>query len=120
MMHLIFDGHPWFAPKRRGYGTGLPIRWQGWVMLVMHIALITGVSVLLRNRPMAMVLAVVLAGLCARAALSCQDRRRLALEIGGAQASDGAEPDGYRPAPAFFGYRPDRGPPPLAPQGVDG
>lgn len=63
MMHLIFDGHPWFAPKRRGYGTGLPIRWQGWVMLVTHIAFIAGVSVLLRNHPMAMVLAVVLAGL---------------------------------------------------------
>lgn len=23
----------WFAPKRYGYGTGLPIAWQGWTLL---------------------------------------------------------------------------------------
>ena len=24
---------PWFAPKRFGYGTGLPVAWQGWAVL---------------------------------------------------------------------------------------
>ncbi|MGH7013823.1 MAG: hypothetical protein ACREEL_06655 [Stellaceae bacterium] len=24
----------WFAPKQSGYGTGLPIAWQGWAVLV--------------------------------------------------------------------------------------
>ena len=24
------DDKPWFAPKRFGYGAGLPIAWQGW------------------------------------------------------------------------------------------
>lgn len=25
------DGPEWFAPKRYGFGTGLPISWQGWL-----------------------------------------------------------------------------------------
>ena len=29
MLHLIFDNRPWFRARRRGYGTGLPIAWQG-------------------------------------------------------------------------------------------
>ena len=28
------DGPEWFAPKRYGYGSGLPITWQGWVLFV--------------------------------------------------------------------------------------
>lgn len=28
---------PWFAPKRIGYGTGLPIAWQGWAVFVVYI-----------------------------------------------------------------------------------
>lgn len=27
----------WFAPKRYGYGSGLPIAWQGWVVLAIYI-----------------------------------------------------------------------------------
>jgi hypothetical protein len=30
----------WFAPKRYGYGAGLPIAWQGWVMVAAHVAAI--------------------------------------------------------------------------------
>jgi len=26
------DGPEWFAPKRFGYGAGLPISWQGWTL----------------------------------------------------------------------------------------
>ncbi|KTE19672.1 hypothetical protein ATE67_13585 [Sphingopyxis sp. H050] len=63
MLHLLLDDRPWFRAKRRGYGTGLPIAWQGWVMLAMHIALITGVAVLLGDRPALLTIAVVLAGL---------------------------------------------------------
>lgn len=29
----------WFAPKRYGYGAGLPIAWQGWALLGGYIAL---------------------------------------------------------------------------------
>lgn len=63
MLHLVFDGRPWFRPKNRGYGTGRPITWQGWVMLAAHIALIAGVSVLLRGKPAMMTIFVILAGL---------------------------------------------------------
>jgi len=63
MLHLVFDGRPWFRPKNRGYDTGLPITWQGWVMLAVHIALIAGVSVLLRGKPAMMTIFVILAGL---------------------------------------------------------
>lgn len=35
------SGRPeWFAPKRWGYGAGLPIAWQGWALLISFIALI--------------------------------------------------------------------------------
>ena len=36
------DGPEWFAPKRYGMGSGLPIAWQGWVILLAYIAVITG------------------------------------------------------------------------------
>ncbi len=25
---------PWFAPKRYGYGAGLPLCWEGWALLL--------------------------------------------------------------------------------------
>ena len=36
------DDGAWFAPKRLGYGAGLPIAWQGWVLLLGHMAVILG------------------------------------------------------------------------------
>lgn len=27
-------GKPWFAPKQFGYGSGLPISWEGWMVLI--------------------------------------------------------------------------------------
>jgi hypothetical protein len=27
----------WFAPKKTGYGAGLPIAWQGWVLLAVEL-----------------------------------------------------------------------------------
>jgi len=40
-------GKPWFAPKRFGYGAGLPIAWQGWVLFGPHLALLLGAALLL-------------------------------------------------------------------------
>jgi len=34
------DEDAWFAPKRYGYGTGLPISRQGWAALIGYIALV--------------------------------------------------------------------------------
>jgi hypothetical protein len=33
------DEPEWFAPKRFGYGAGLPISWQGWVLTLGFVAL---------------------------------------------------------------------------------
>jgi hypothetical protein len=35
---------PWFRAKRIGYGTGMPMAWQGWVMLLAHCVIIIAVS----------------------------------------------------------------------------
>ncbi|MEQ7874133.1 hypothetical protein ABDK56_09020 [Sphingomonas sp. ASV193] len=32
------DGPEWFAPRRRGIGTGVPISWQGWLLSLALIA----------------------------------------------------------------------------------
>ena len=34
------DSFEWFAPKRYGYGAGLPIAWQGWAVLIVFLMLI--------------------------------------------------------------------------------
>jgi hypothetical protein len=43
----------WFAPKRLGYGAGLPIAWQGWVLLVGHMAVLMTGAWLLQGQPVA-------------------------------------------------------------------
>lgn len=43
------EDRDWFAPKRYGYGAGLPISWQGWALLLGYLALL-GVSSLLLPR----------------------------------------------------------------------
>ena len=54
MLHLLFDRRPWFRPKRYGYGSGLPIAWQGWLLIAAHVALILGVTAILRDEPVAL------------------------------------------------------------------
>ena len=54
MLHLFMEKGPWFRAKRFGYGAGLPFKWQGWVLLLSHMALIIGIAVLLADRPMLM------------------------------------------------------------------
>jgi hypothetical protein len=34
------DGPEWFAPKRYGYGAGLPISWQGWAATLAYVAIV--------------------------------------------------------------------------------
>jgi len=45
------DGPEWFAPKRYGYGSGLPISWQGWAVTVGFIAIAIALSVRFAERP---------------------------------------------------------------------
>lgn len=58
----------WFAPKRVGYGAGLPIAWQGWAVLALYfiaIALALGLLSSTVARVVAILVAtVVLIGVC--------------------------------------------------------
>ena len=40
----------WFAPKRYGLGSGLPIAWQGWALTFAYLAVVGGAGVLLAER----------------------------------------------------------------------
>jgi hypothetical protein len=53
------DGPEWFAPKRYGYGPGLPISWQGWALTIGFILLVMGLSVALGKHPATLVAAVI-------------------------------------------------------------
>jgi hypothetical protein len=49
------EGPEWFAPKRFGFGSGLPIAWQGWAILLGFIAISAVLAVTLADRPIALV-----------------------------------------------------------------
>jgi hypothetical protein len=63
MLHLFMDKGPWFRAKRFGYGAGLPFKWQGWALLLSHMALIVGVALLIDDQPMVLVPVVLLLAL---------------------------------------------------------
>ena len=44
------DGPEWFEPKRYGYGSGLPIAWQGWALTIGFVAIAILLSVRLAER----------------------------------------------------------------------
>lgn len=48
----------WFAPKRFGYGAGLPIAWQGWALLLGFIAVVSVLKLALADRHPALVVAL--------------------------------------------------------------
>jgi hypothetical protein len=36
---------PWFAAKRFGYGSGLPVAWEGWLVLALYtLAILASVA----------------------------------------------------------------------------
>lgn len=68
---MMDEDDVWFEPKRFGYGAGLPVRWQGWALLLGYIALIAGLSLLLIPRhpvPFYLIVAVATVALTAVAA----------------------------------------------------
>jgi len=42
------EDEAWFAPKPYGYGSGLPIAWQGWAALLAYVASILAATLLIR------------------------------------------------------------------------
>ena len=45
------DGPEWFAPKRYGYGAGLPISWQGWAVTIGFLAVAVASAYCFAQRP---------------------------------------------------------------------
>ena len=41
----------WFAPKRYGYGAGLPIAWQGWLVTAVFIAAVLLTAYIFEDQP---------------------------------------------------------------------
>ncbi|MES2097486.1 MAG: hypothetical protein V4459_12075 [Pseudomonadota bacterium] len=43
----------WFAPKKFGYGSGLPITWQGWATTIAYsVAVILAAMILMPRHPL--------------------------------------------------------------------
>ena len=55
----MIDGPEWFAPKRYGYGAGLPISWQGWVLTIGFMVLSIGLAIAFAQRPLILFAALV-------------------------------------------------------------
>ena len=49
------DDDAWFAPKRFGFGAGLPVAWQGWVLTIGYMVFSTAAAVVLAQSPFALV-----------------------------------------------------------------
>ena len=49
------DGPEWFAPKRYGYGSGMPISWQGWALTLAFVLLSIVLALTLGRRPLQLV-----------------------------------------------------------------
>jgi hypothetical protein len=39
----------WFRPKRYGYGSGLPISWEGWWLVAGFVAAVIALNLLIRQ-----------------------------------------------------------------------
>ena len=48
------DGPEWFAAKCYGYGAGLPISWQGWVVTLTFIAIVAVIALVFGDKPLAL------------------------------------------------------------------
>lgn len=56
---MMDDRSGWFAPKRYGFGVGLPISWQGWAALGIYGAVVLGSAYLFAGRPLILLSIVV-------------------------------------------------------------
>ena len=54
------DRREWFAAKTHGYGAGLPIAWQGWVLLIIYLLIVSIGALFLASRSVLAFLALVL------------------------------------------------------------
>lgn len=59
MWHVLFDRKPWFRQKSYGYGAGLPIAWQGWVLMLSYVGAVLGLALLAQEASGARVAGVI-------------------------------------------------------------
>jgi len=52
------DGE-WFAPKRYGFGIGVPISWQGWAVLLGYLATMFAIVFTFKGHPLQLVAALI-------------------------------------------------------------
>ena len=57
------EGPEWFAPKRYGYGTGLPISWQGWLVTLLFFAIVFGAVFRFMDTPLVLMAVVVVSSI---------------------------------------------------------
>jgi hypothetical protein len=48
----------WFAPKRYGIG-GVPIRWQGWALIIGFVAALVALTFAFRGQPIRLIAGVI-------------------------------------------------------------
>ena len=53
------DAPKWFAPKRYGFGSGIPISWQGWAVSAAFVGAVVGAAYLVSDRPLAVIAVIV-------------------------------------------------------------
>jgi hypothetical protein len=61
----------WFHAKRHGWGWGPPATWQGWLVLVVFIALVAGGALIFPPRRELMLYLAYVAVLCAALVFTC-------------------------------------------------
>ncbi|WP_176591085.1 hypothetical protein [Sphingobium sp. EM0848] len=67
--------HPskaWFAPKRYGYGSGLPVTWQGWLVLLTFIGVVLLVQIALTGIALILCTGLAIGILCIICALKTE------------------------------------------------
>ena len=72
---------PWFAPKRFGYGAGLPISWEGWAVLFLFLLGVVASSVMLHG-PWRIGVVMALIDISMMGTLKFVDQGKLAYNIG--------------------------------------
>ncbi|MEO5492714.1 MAG: hypothetical protein ABIR08_01660 [Sphingomonas sp.] len=65
----------WFAPKRFGYGAGLPIAWQGWAVLGAYLITVAVTAAALMPRHPYVAVTILVAATLALATVSAQHTR---------------------------------------------
>jgi hypothetical protein len=68
------DEDAWFAPKLFGFGFGVPIAWQGWVLGLGFLAVVGALVLALKNHPVQLIPALMLP-IVAFAVIGCRKTR---------------------------------------------